>query len=214
MSDPRVLICDDSAEFRTGLRTLLEASGIDVVGEVADGSEVVQAVAQVQPDVVLMDLKMPGVGGVEATRLILRECPHVGVVVLTMVDDDDAVFAAMRAGARGYLLKGARRAEILRAIEAVAGGEGFFGSALAGRLMTYFDASRPRGGPLPFPELTAREHDILALMARHLTNPTIAGQLGISEKTVRNNVSSILTKLCVADRARAIILARDAGLGS
>lgn len=171
MSHPRVLICDDSAESRAGLKALLEASGIDIVGEAVDGTQVTQAVARAQPDIVLMDLKMPGGGGIEATRLVLRECPHVGVVVLTMVQDDDAVFAAMRAGARGYLLKGARRAEIMHAITTVADGGGFFGSA-------------------------------------------IAQQLGISEKTVRNNVSSILTKLCVADRSQAIILARDAGLGS
>lgn len=213
MTDPKVVICDDNAEFRAGLRALLEVNGVAVVGEAADGGQVVGTVLRVQPDVVLMDLKMPGVGGVEATRLVIRECPHVGVVVLTMVEDDDAVFAAMRAGARGYLLKGARRVEIVRAIRAVADGEGFFGSAVAGRLMRFFEAPRPPSNAQAFPELTARETEILAMMARHLPNPTIAERLGISEKTVRNNVSAILTKLCVADRSRAIILARDAGLG-
>ena len=214
MSTPSVVICDDNEEFRAGLRALLEVNDVAVVGEAGDGQAVLAVVGRTQPDVVLMDLAMPGVGGVEATRLVVRDQPHVGVVVLTMAEDDEAVFAAMRAGARGYLLKGSRRAEIVRAIRAVADGEGFFGTAIAGRLIRYFEAARPAGHAAAFPQLSAREAEILALMASHLPNPKIADRLGITEKTVRNNVSSILTKLCVADRARAIILARDAGLGT
>lgn len=214
MSNPSVVICDDSEEFRAGLRALLDVGGIAVVGEAGDGEAVLAVVGRTQPDVVLMDLAMPVVGGVEATRLVVRDHPHVGVVVLTMAEDDEAVFAAMRAGARGYLLKGARRAEIVRAINAVADGEGFFGTAIAGRLIRYFQAVRPESHGAAFPQLSAREVEILALMASHRPNPDIASRLGITDKTVRNNVSSILTKLCVADRARAIILARDAGLGT
>ncbi len=160
-----------------------------------------------------MDLTMPGMGGVETTRRILAHSPHVGVVVLTMVEDDDPVFAAMRAGARGYRLKGARRAEIVRAVRAVADGEAVFGSAIAGRLIRFFEAPRSPRNAQAFPELTTREVQVLSLMARHLHNPAIAEQLSVTEKTVRNNVSSILTKPSVTDRAQAIIAAQRAGLG-
>jgi DNA-binding NarL/FixJ family response regulator len=157
-----------------------------------------------------MDLNMPGLGGVEATRRVTRSSPHIAVLVLSMVDDDDTVFAALQAGARGYLLKGARRAEILRAVQAVAAGEAIFGSAIAARLMGFFAAPRPS---VPtFPQLTARETEILRLIAQQVTNPEIADRLGLSEKTVRNHVSNVFTKLQVPDRARAIIAARDAGL--
>jgi DNA-binding NarL/FixJ family response regulator len=209
-----VLICDDHAGFRASLSALL--SGTDdvvVVGEVADGAHAVRAALALQPDVVLMDLAMPGMGGVEATRSIVGSAPHIGVIVLTMVEDDDAVFAAMRAGARGYLLKGARRAEIIRALRAVAAGDAVFGGAIAGRLIRYFDPPAAPSPPRDFPDLTRREVQVLALMADHLANPAIAHQLGISEKTVRNNVSAILVKLRVADRAQAIIAAHDAGMG-
>jgi DNA-binding NarL/FixJ family response regulator len=201
--------------IRASLATLLVGGGeIDVVGEAADGAAAVEAVRTLQPDVVLMDLTMSGMGGVEATRRIVHQSPHIGVVVLTMVEDDDPVFAAMQAGARGYLLKGARRAEIVRAVRAVADGEADFGAAIAGRLMRFFEIPRPPRNARAFPELTAREVQVLSLMAKHLHNPAIAKQLAITEKTVRNNVSSILSKLCLTDRAQAIIAARDAGLGS
>lgn len=208
-----VLLCDDHAEFRASLAALLVGSGeIDIVGESADGAAAVEAARILQPDVVLMDLTMPGMGGVEATRRIVHHSPHIGVVVLTMVEDDDPVFAAMQAGARGYLLKGARRAEIVRAVRAVADGDALFGGAIAGRLMRFFEAPRTPRNAQAFPELTAREVQVLSLMARHLHNQAIAAQLDITEKTVRNNVSSILTKLCLTDRAQAIIAAREAGL--
>jgi DNA-binding NarL/FixJ family response regulator len=214
MSTLNVLICDDHAGFRGSLSALLSGSEeVTVVGEVADGAHAVRASLALQPDVVLMDLAMPGMGGVEATRAIVDSAPHIGVIVLTMIEDDDAVFAAVRAGARGYLLKGARRAEIVRALRAVADGDALFGPAIAGRLIRYFD---PSAGPAPsgsFPDLTPREVQVLTQMAEHLPNPTIAHQLGISEKTVRNNVSAILVKLRVADRAQAILAAQAAGMG-
>lgn len=214
MSTLNVLICDDHAGFRASLGALLAGGGgVTIVGTVADGDAAVRSALELQPDIVLMDLAMPGVGGVEATRRIVDNAPHIGVIVLTMAQDDDAVFAAMRAGARGYLLKGARRAEILRALQAVAEGDAMFGGAIAGRLMRYFDAP---GAPTParsFPDLTSRETEVLALMAQHLANPTIGRQLGITEKTVRNNVSAILVKLRVADRAQAILAAHEAGMG-
>jgi DNA-binding NarL/FixJ family response regulator len=214
MTSLNVLICDDHAGFRASLAALLTAGGeVVIVAESADGSSAVDLAVSLQPDVVLMDLNMPGIGGVEATRRIVESAPHIGVVVLTMVEDDDSVFAAMKAGARGYLLKGARKAEIIRAVRAVADGEAIFGGGIAGRLIQYFDRPRPSSQSQAFPELTKREIDVLALMAQHLPNPTIAAHLRINEKTVRNNVSSILTKLRLTDRSQAILAARDAGLG-
>jgi DNA-binding NarL/FixJ family response regulator len=210
----QVLICDDHPDFREGLRALLEtAADLQVVGEADHGDAAVHASATLQPDVILMDLNMPGVNGVEATRRIVTSSPHIGVVVLTMVEDDDSVFAAMQAGARGYLLKGARKADIVRAVRGVADGEAVFGPAIAQRLMRYFTATPPPTRADAFPELTTREAQILQLMAEHLTNPEIAARLGLTSKTVRNNVSNIFTKLQVADRAQAIIAAREAGLG-
>lgn len=214
MSSIRILICDDHPEFRQGLRALLETTAdVDVVGEAADGDAALRAAATLQPDIILMDLNMPGVNGVEATRRVVGSSPHIGVVVLSMVQDDDSVFAAMQAGARGYLLKGARKRDIVRAVHAVAEGEAIFSPSIAQRLMRYFAAS-PRPTPaLAFPELTNREAEILQLMAEHLTNPEIAARLGLTPKTIRNNTSNIFTKLQVADRAHAIIAARQAGLG-
>lgn len=210
----RVLIVDDSAPFREGLRGLLNSvAGMAVIGEAGDGDGAIAQTARLHPDVVLMDLRMPGVDGIEATRRILETSPHIGVLVLTMFEDDDSVFAAMRSGARGYLLKGALRAEILRAVRGVASGEAIFGPAIARRLMQYFAGPRPDGVAAAFPSLTEREREILTLMAEHRTNPEIARRFSLSEKTVRNHVSNIFSKLQVADRAQAVIRAREAGLG-
>jgi DNA-binding NarL/FixJ family response regulator len=207
-----VLICDDHAHFRDGLRALLETSSeVAVVGEAPDGATAVEASLALQPDVVLMDLTMPGMGGVEATRRLLAASPHIGVLVLSMVSDDDSVFAAMQAGARGYLLKGARKAEILRALRAVASGEAIFDATIASRLINYFAAPPPAA--TPFPQLTTREVEILRFLTEHLTNPEIADRLGLTTKTVRNHVSNIFSKLQVASRAEAISTARQAGLG-
>jgi DNA-binding NarL/FixJ family response regulator len=173
----------------------------------------VTAAATLQPDIVVMDLNMPGLNGIDATRAILRANPGTGVLVLTMFDDDESVFAAMRAGARGYLLKGADKDEIARAVLAVASGEAIFGPAVAQRVIDYFSTARPAGQPPAFPELTEREREILELIAQGHRNPAIAKRLVLSPNTVRNHVSSIFAKLQVADRAQAIIRAREAGLG-
>jgi DNA-binding NarL/FixJ family response regulator len=211
----RVLIVEDNARFRQGVRALLAATpDTEVAGEAADGVEAVALAERLQPDVILMDLRMPDMDGIEATRRILETSPHIGVLVLTMLEDDDSVFAAMRAGARGYLLKGALKAEILRAIRGVASGEAIFGPAIARRLMQYFAAPRPDGMTTAFPDLTERERAILSLIAEHRTNPEIAHRFGLSEKTVRNHVSNIFSKLQVIDRAQAILRAREAGLGN
>jgi DNA-binding NarL/FixJ family response regulator len=210
----RVLIADDHPHFRDGLRALLvSAPDLEVVGEAGDGEQAISLAAKLQPDVILMDLNMPGVGGIEATRRILRTSPHIAILVISMFEDDDSVFTALQAGARGYLLKGALKAEILRSIRAVASGEAIFGPSIAKRLIQYFATPRPSAPPDAFPELTDREHEILALIARHDTNPEIAKRLYLSPKTVRNHVSNIFTKLQVSDRAQAIIRAREAGLG-
>ncbi|MCW2637497.1 MAG: DNA-binding response regulator [Blastococcus sp.] len=216
MSEPvvRILVADDHPLYRRGLTTLLSAQeNWEVVGEEADGIGAVTAAHAQQPDVVVMDLRMPGIDGIEATRRIVSTSPHVAVLVLTMYDDDGSVFSAMRAGARGYLLKGADQAEILRAVAAVAGGEAIFGAAVATRIIEFFAAGRPRGTEVVFPQLTAREHEVLDLIAGGRSNADLAEILVLSPKTVRNHVSNIFTKLQVADRAQAIVLARDAGLG-
>ncbi len=211
----RVLIADDHPLFRDGLRTLLtSAPDAELVGEATTGEEAISLVAELQPDVVVMDLQMPGMGGVEATRRVVSGSPHVRVLVVTMFEDDATVFSAMRAGARGYVLKGANYREMLRAIQAVGDGEAIFSPAVAVRLADYFANSiRPSAPPDVFPELSEREREILALLARGLKNPEIAARLYLSPKTVRNNVSNILTKLQVADRTQAVIRAREAGLG-
>ncbi len=211
----RVLIADDHPPLREGLRALLQSvPDLEGVGEAATGEEAIVLAASLQPDVILMDIKMPGVNGIEATRRILHTSPHISILMLTMFEDDDSVFAALRAGARGYLLKGALKAEILRAIRGVSSGEAIFGPAIAKRLMQYFAGLQlPSQPPQAFPELTEREHEILGLIAQHYTNPEIAERLGLSPKTVRNHVSNIFTKLQVVDRAQAIIRAREAGLG-
>lgn len=209
-----VFIADDHRLFRDGLRALLASAGdIEVVGEAANGGEAVEGVERQQPDVVLMDIQMPGVNGIEATRRITAASPHVGVIIVTMFEDDDSVFAAMRAGARGYILKGAGQEEVTRTIRAVAQGEALFGPAIAARLMSFFSGPRPPAPAEAFPELTAREREVLDLIAAGHNNETIAARLVVSRKTVRNHVSNIFSKLQVAGRAEAIIRARDAGLG-
>jgi DNA-binding NarL/FixJ family response regulator len=208
----RVLVVDDHPLYREGLRTALSTdSGISVIGEAADGPEAVGMSVAERPDVVLMDLHMPGMSGVEATRRIAVEAPGVVVLVLSMLDGDDAVFAAMRAGAKGYLLKGAGRQEITSAVAAVARGEAVFSSGIAERVLGFFSG---RGtSAQPFGELSEREREILDLVARGLTNGAIAARLVLSEKTVRNHVSNVFTKLQVSGRAEAVARARDAGLG-
>jgi DNA-binding NarL/FixJ family response regulator len=209
----RVLVADDHPLFRDGLRTLaaLEPE-LELVAEAATGSEAVSLATELEPDVVVMDLHMPDLNGIEATRRIVEARPDVGVLVLTMFQDDDSVFAAMRSGARGYLLKGAGHDEVVRAIKAVAGGEAIFGPTIAERMIEFF--AGPAQPPRPFPELTDREREILELVAQGRSNAEIATHFVLSQKTVRNNVSSIFTKLRVADRAQAIVRAREAGLGT
>jgi DNA-binding NarL/FixJ family response regulator len=210
----RVLIADDHAVFREGLRAVLGSEpDMEVVGEAATGSEVVELVVEHGPDVVLMDIQMPGLNGIEATRRLRSARPDVGVVVLTMFEDDDSVFSAMRAGARGYVLKGADPAEILKVLRAVAGGEAHFGPEIARRLVAFFSTPEGTLPEKPLPELTARERDILSLIARGHSNATIAARLYLSPNTVRNHITHIFAKLQVADRAQAIVRAREAGLG-
>jgi DNA-binding NarL/FixJ family response regulator len=208
----RVLIADDHPLFREGMRGRLDRMGdIAVVGEASNGDEAVRLSRELEPHVVLMDIKMPGLNGIEATRELLRANPRVGVLMLTMFEDDDSVFAAMRAGARGYLLKDSGGEGVVHAIRAVTSGEAVFGPGVAERIIGYF--SVPRSAQRAFPELTEREEEILVLVAQGKSNQEIAAQLFVSVKTVRNHVSNILLKLQVADRAQAVIRARDAGIG-
>jgi DNA-binding NarL/FixJ family response regulator len=207
----RVVIADDHAVVRSGLRLLLTSvPGIEIVGEASTGREAVREAVLSRPDVVVMDLRMPDLDGVEATRSIMKSAPEVAVLVLTMVDDDDTVFAAMRAGARGYLLKGSVQNDVFRAIHAVAGGDVIFGPALAERVLGFF---RRPVAETPFPELTPREREVLNLIASGLNNATVATRLGLSGKTVGNHISSIFAKLQVAGRSEAIARAKQHGLG-
>ena len=208
----RVVIADDHPVVRHGLRALLDASDIEVVGEAADGEAAVAACLATRPDVALLDLHMPLLGGVEATRRLTLECPDTAVLVLTMYDDEQHVLAAVRAGARGYLLKGAGQEEIDRAVHAVAAGEMIYGSGVGERLLSSLLTGPPAS--VPFPDLSPREREVLEQMARGDGNVAIARRLGLSEKTVRNHVSNIFLKLRVTDRVQAVVLARDAGLGS
>lgn len=209
----RVLVVDDHPVYRDGLAMLLgSVPGLVVVGTAADGAEAVRLAREEQPDVVVMDVQMPVLDGIAATRAITTDSPSVGVVVLTMSEDDETVFSAVRAGARGYLLKGADQEEVVRAITTVAGGGAVFGAALARRIAQFFTAA-PSGPETAFPQLTAREREVLDLVAAGRSNAQIAAALYLSPKTVRNNVSNVLAKLHVTDRAQAIVRARDAGLG-
>jgi DNA-binding NarL/FixJ family response regulator len=208
----RILIADDHPAFRRGLELmLLEVDDLEVVGQAQTGLEAVELAAELSPDVVVMDLRMPDLDGIEATRRVRRLETPPAVIVLTMFEDDDSVFAAMRAGAQGYVLKGADQVEIIRAIRAVAAGEAIFGPAVATRVIAHF-ATGSGSTTAAFPQLTDREREILELVAAGKGNATIAYELVISLKTVRNHVSNIFAKLQVTDRAAAIVKAREAGL--
>jgi DNA-binding NarL/FixJ family response regulator len=220
MNKIRILIADDHTLFREGLGALLAAMpDVEVVGEASSADEAMALALTQQPDVVLMDVQMPAasrLNGIDATRQIVHVSPRIGVIMLTMLEDDDSVFAAMRAGARGYILKGADKREVFKTIRAVAEGEALFGPTIARRLMSFFGplTSQARTEPpSAFPELTDRESEILGLIAQGLNNAAIAERLVISPKTVGNHISNIFSKLQVADRAEAIVRARDAGLG-
>jgi DNA-binding NarL/FixJ family response regulator len=220
MSDPsiagpiRIVLADDHPVYRDGLRALIDRSpDLELVGEAATGIEAVQVAVASRPAVVLMDIQMPGITGIEATRQILAAQPGARILVLTMSEDDDSLFAAMRAGARGYLPKDADSEDLVRAIRAVAVGDVIFGESIATRLQSFFRIDRGRPANDPFPELTDREDEVLELIARGQSNGEIARRLGISDKTVRNHVANVFNKLQVADRAHAIVRAREAGLG-
>lgn len=208
----RILIADDHPVFRFGLKALIEAEpDCEIVAEASTGEEVIELARAVDPDIILMDITMPGVNGIEATREILESDPDVGILIVTMADDS-SLYPALRAGARGYLLKGAEGEETLRAIRAVANGEMIFSGPIADRLAGFFRESEPASKEV-FPELTPREHEVLDLMAQGLTNSSIAERLSLSPKTVRNQVSTVFSKLGVEDRSEAIVTAREAGLG-
>ncbi len=219
MDTIRVLIADDHPMFRRGLAAALQAmEGVELVGEATTGPQAVALSTQLQPDVILMDIHMPAPGpdpldGIQATRAITRLSPHIGVIMLTLVADDNAIFEAIRAGARGYLLKGADQAEVERAIVAVAHGEALYSPVVAARLVTFFSERAVRAPQHAFPELTEREREVLTLIAQGRNNAEIARRLCISDKTVRNHVHNVFSKLQVADRAEAIVRARESGLG-
>ena len=211
----RILVVDDHRLFREGLIALLNAApDTTVAGEAGTGKDAISSAETLSPDVVLMDIKMPDMNGIEAARGILAGQPNIGVIMLTMLEDDDSLFAAMCAGARGYILKGADKSEVLRTVKAVADGQALFGPAIASRLTTFFQkGGQMEKSVIPFPELTDREREVLALIAQGLNNNELAARLYITSKTVSNHISSIFNKLQVADRAQAIVKARESGLG-
>jgi DNA-binding NarL/FixJ family response regulator len=210
----RVLLVEDHPMFRDGLARMLESvEDVEVVGEAGTGEEAVQMAEQLNPNIILMDLNLPKMSGIEATKQIIKKLPGIGILVLTMYDDDRSVFAAMRAGARGYLLKEANRNEIIRAIQAVGDGEAIFSPSIARRMMYYFEAKSKKTQVDVFPQLTEREREVLDHIAKGENNAEIASVLSLNQKTVRNHVSNILSKLHASDRAHAIIMAREAGLG-
>lgn len=214
MEPLRVLIADDHPLFRHGLSALLSTSpDFEVAGEATTGEEVIEQAFKLQPDVILMDIQMPGINGIEATRQILHMSPHIRILIITMFEDDTSVFTAMRAGARGYILKDAQKADMFQAIRSVSRGEAIFSPAIATRLIDFFSTPRPLVSAQAFPELTEREGEILTLIAQGHSNTEIATRLVLSPNTVRNYVSNVFSKLQVADRAQAIIRAREAGLG-
>jgi DNA-binding NarL/FixJ family response regulator len=219
MEPIHLLIVDDHALFREGLHALFSAiEDVDLVGEAATGVEAIELAQDLNPDVILMDIDMPEMGGVEATRSILRKSPSTGIVMVTMLEDDASVFSAMRAGARGYVLKGAQPEELLQTIRAIASGQALFGPAIANRMMRFFNEQETRfKAAMPeeaFPELTPREIEVLELIAQGDKNRDISEKLVISDKTVRNHITNIFSKLQVADRAQAIIKAREAGMAN
>ena len=210
----RVVIADDHPLFRDGLRAMFESEpDIELVGEAATGLEAVSLAGQLLPDVVLMDIQMPDLDGIEATRRVMAESRNTRVLVVTMFEDDDSVLAAMRAGARGYVVKGMRSSDAIRAIRAVAAGEAIFSPAIASRLLNMLAEASPAARPAVFPELTQRERQTLELIAQGHKNAVIAERLHLSPKTVRNYVTNIFDKLQLADRSQAIVKAREAGLG-
>jgi DNA-binding NarL/FixJ family response regulator len=210
----RIMIADDHRFFRSGVRSMLETvPGFAVIEETTSGDETVQRAKEIKPDVILMDLQMPGLNGIEATRQVMKDSPQTGIIIVTMFEDTDSVIAAMRAGARGYILKDADEEEMVRSIRAVKNGEALFGPAVAKRLMSFLTDVAPGVAQAAFPELTDREREVLTQMAFNKTNETIADETGLSLKTVRNHVSSILAKLQVADRHEAVARAKSAGLG-
>jgi DNA-binding NarL/FixJ family response regulator len=214
MEHLRVLIADDHPLFRKGMRAVVEAlPEMEVAGEATTGEDAVALAASLEPDVILMDLQMPGGSGISATRTILNASPHIRILIVTLFDDIESVFTALRAGARGYVLKDAGEDAMARAIQAVGRGEAIFSPAIATRLMDYFAAPHPAVPKELFPSLTEREREVLRLIAQSHTNADIARQLSLSVKTVHNYVSNIFSKLQVADRAQAIVRAREAGLG-
>ena len=217
MEPIRLLIADDHVLFREGLQALFSATpGIEIVCEAANGDEVLALADRLKPDIILMDINMPGLNGIEATRRVLRANPTIGVIMVTMLEDNVALFSAMRAGARGYVLKGAHHQELLQTVQAVARGQVLFGASTASRIVSFFQDiesdTKPSLQDDSFTELTPRELEVLEMIAHGSNNSQIAEQLVISDKTVRNHITSIFGKLQVADRAQAIIKARDAGL--
>jgi len=214
MNPVRILIVDDHTLFRDGVRAILKAvTDFEIIGEAATGEEAIDKVLTLKPDLVLMDIQMPDMNGVEATQQILKKHPQIGIIILTMLEDDDSLFSALRAGARGYVLKGADKAEMVRSIRAVANGEALFGPAIANRLTKFFNNPAGIEKQSAFPELTDREFEVLELIAEAHNNQEIAETLHITVKTVSNHISNIFSKLQVADRTEAIFKARDAGLG-
>lgn len=214
MDTVRVLIADDQVITRSGLKSLLGSlPSIEVIGEANDGAEVVALAAELEPDVILMDLRMPVLNGIEATRRIHRSQPHVGILVVTVFEDDTSVFPAVRAGARGYLLKNADQHELVRAVQTVASGGAIFSPGIAQRVLHYLSVPPPSLPQQAFDELTGRERSILELLAHGYSNPEIAERLGLSSKTVSNNISNVLLKLQATDRAKLMLMALEAGIG-
>jgi DNA-binding NarL/FixJ family response regulator len=213
MESIKVLIVDDHALFRDGLRAMIQVSpDIMLIGEAGSGEEAIKLAIELQPDVILMDIQMPGINGIEATRQIVKMSPHIAILVVTMLEDDSSVFASMRAGARGYLLKGAKHTDLLRAIKVVTDGEAIFSPGIAVKLMEFFNQMQPIVPVQVFPELSDREREVLQLISHGLKNAEIAERLFLSPKTVRNHVSNILSKLQVVDRTEAALRAKQAGL--